>query len=361
MTKKNILLIQALCHPSSIIGLPLDEWDLLLRQARSAGLMARLAAVLKSAGLFDHVPSQPIRHLESALVVARAHKRVVRWEVSCLSQALATVETPLVMLKGAAYVLANLPASEGRIFNDVDILVAKDSLASVEAALTMHGWVSQHRDPYDQRYYRQWMHELPPMRHIKRKTVLDVHHTILPETARLHPDPDKLVAAAIKPEQDSRLMVLAPVDMVLHSATHLFHDGELEHGLRDLFDLDALLRHFGSDPAFWQGLVPRAEELELSRPLYYALQYTHTLLETPVPAEVLSSVRAGQPIWPLSVLMDGLFERGLVPDHPSCAGRLSGVARWFLYVRSHALRMPLYLLIPHLLRKAFRRHVEAGQ
>jgi hypothetical protein len=38
--------------------------------------------------------------------------------------------------------------------------------------------------------------------------------------------------------------------MVLHSATHLFYDGELNHGLRDLVDLDDLLRHFsGADAA----------------------------------------------------------------------------------------------------------------
>jgi hypothetical protein len=25
------------------------------------------------------------------------------------------------------------------------------------------GWAATHHDAYDQRYYRQWMHELPPM------------------------------------------------------------------------------------------------------------------------------------------------------------------------------------------------------
>jgi len=35
---------------------------------------------------------------------------------------------------------------------------------------------------------------------------------------------------------------------------------------------------------------------------------------------------------------------------------LTGFARWLLYVRSHALRMPLYLAVPHLIRKAWMRH-----
>jgi len=31
------------------------------------------------------------------------------------------------------------------------------------------------------------------------------------------------------------------------------------------------------------------------------------------------------------------------------------LARWLLFVRSHWLKMPVYLMVPHLLRKAFRR------
>jgi len=36
--------------------------------------------------------------------------------------------------------------------------------------------------------------------------------------------------------------------------------------------------------------------------------------------------------------------------------RCTGPARWLLYVRGHALRMPLHLVLPHLLRKAWLRH-----
>ena len=43
----------------------------------------------------------------------------------------------------------------------------------------------------------------------------------------------------------------------------------------------------------------------------------------------------------------------LQPDHPSCDSRWTGLARWLLYVRSHALRMPMRLLVPHLLRKSW--------
>lgn len=58
---------------------------------------------------------------------------------------------------------------------------------------------------------------------------------------------------------------------MLHSACHLFHEGEWGHGLRDLVDLDAMLRAFAAEPGFWSTLLVRAQDLNLGRPLYLAL------------------------------------------------------------------------------------------
>ncbi|WP_311964411.1 nucleotidyltransferase family protein, partial [Acinetobacter baumannii] len=93
--------------------------------------------------------------------------------------------------------MAGLDAGRGRLFSDVDILVPKPRLDEVEAALMLHGWASTHLDPYDQRYYREWMHEIPPKVHVRRGISIDVHHAIMPETAADRPDPDLLRAAAI--------------------------------------------------------------------------------------------------------------------------------------------------------------------
>jgi len=40
--------------------------------------------------------------------------------------------------------------------------------------------------------------------------------------------------------------------MVLHAATHLFLNEEFSSALRDLADLDSLLRHFGGETRFWR-------------------------------------------------------------------------------------------------------------
>jgi hypothetical protein len=136
--------------------------------------------------------------------------------------------------------------------------------------------------------------------------------------------------------------------MVIHSACHLFHEEELHHGLRDLVDLDALLRSFGDDPGFWKSLPARARELDLARPLYYALRYTRKMLDTPVPQEALRDAAAGAPSRPLRPLMDALYGRALQAPHGSCEDAATGMARRMLFVRAHWLRMPLGLLVRHL-------------
>jgi hypothetical protein len=141
----------------------LADWDLVIRQGRRAGLLARLAIQLAERDLLARVPAAPRSHLAAERILAEKHARDVRWEVRCIRQALAPIGVDLILLKGAAYILADLPPARGRLFNDVDILVPKSALADVERALLRAGWTGGAIDPYDDRYYRRWMHQIPPL------------------------------------------------------------------------------------------------------------------------------------------------------------------------------------------------------
>jgi hypothetical protein len=347
------VLLDVLRAPQAMASLDLAGWELLLRQARAANLSATLGWLSEEAGLAERVPPGARRHLDWARTIEARHAQAVRFELREIQRALATFKMPLILLKGAAYMAAGLAAGRGRLFSDIDVLVPKDLLPDVEAALMLGGWAATHHDAYDQHYYREWMHELPPMVHIRRGNAIDVHHAILPETAPLRPDPGKLRAAAQPVPGLPGVATLAPADMVLHSAVHLFFDGEFDKGLRDLFDIHRLLREFDSRPGFWQDLPARARELDLARPLFYALRYCQRLLGTAVPQAVLDAVAPAAPNRALLWLMDQLFARALLPVHASCEDRFSGLARFALYVRGNWLRMPPLLLARHLFHKAF--------
>lgn len=355
MSAPRSLTVKALLAPRAVVDLSLQDWDLLVRQARRANLLAKLALLLQDAGVLAQVPAAPRLHLEASLRIAQRQQQALRWEVECIREALADVPLPVLLLKGAAYAMAGLPLARGRMFADVDILVPRPLIARAESALTIHGWRGEDMDAYDQHYYRQWMHEIPPMRHVHRDTSIDVHHTLLPDTARIKVNTAALFEGVRQLPGQAGIEVLQPVDMLLHSASHLFHEGELDNGLRDLFDLDGLLREFGGSPGFWAALVPRSVELGLERPLYYALRYTSLMLDAAVPAAVLAaSAEAGAPPAAVLYLMDACYVRALQPMHSSCDRFGTWSARMALYVRSHWLRMPAHLLIFHLVRKALK-------
>jgi len=353
-----MLLRDALCDPAGLARLNAAEWDALVRVARRADLLARLAALARQAGVWQELPEAPQRHLRGAEVLALRQQCELRDEVRHLAEALRPTGVPLLLLKGAAYAMAGHPASLGRMVSDVDILVPQGQLAEVETALMMAGWVSTHRDAYDQRYYRQWMHELPPMQHLRRGTSVDVHHTLIPRTARLRPDPQLLFdAARVLPDTDG-VRVLSELDWVLHSACHLMHESDFDLGLRGLVDLKALLDSGVSVPGFWQALQERAVQMDLALPLYDALRYGQALLKTEVSSDVLAGLRAsvGAPRragW-RQALLDAAFERALRPNHALCSDAFTPLARHFLYLRGHWLKMPPALLVWHLLRKATR-------
>lgn len=351
------LLWTALGDPATAATYAAEAWDLVVRQSRGAKVLGRLAVLLDEQKRLDEVEGQARQHLIAAQTVAEKHRRSLDWEIACLQRVLKGLEIPVVLLKGAAYQAAHLPPARGRLFGDVDLLVPKAELSRVERHLLTHGWEPMVVHPYDQRYYRRWMHELPPLVHATRRTVLDLHHTILPETGRLHPDPKRLLEAA-RPLDARPFYVLAPADMVLHSAAHLFQDGDVAGGIRDLVDLDDLLRHFGDQPGFWDALVPRAEQLDLARPLFYALQFTERLLRTPIPPAVRGAAAAFGPTGAVRCLMETLVTRALDPGQPGTTPIGTATACWLLYVRSHWLRMPPRLLAGHLVRKALRRWYE---
>ena len=237
------LVLEVLRDPGQVLGLDRHGWERLLPAARHSGVLARIAALVAERDLDPRLPAEVVDHLQAIRTLARHHERSVRWEVDRIRHVLRATGSPIVLLKGAAYVLAELEVARGRLVSDVDILVPRERLEDVERTLLAAGWDPIKLEPYDQRYYRTWMHELPPLRHRQRQTVVDVHHNILPESGRLHPDPREILRAA-RTIAAPDLLVPAPEDLALHCAAHLF-EADLGGGLRDLADFDALLRELG--------------------------------------------------------------------------------------------------------------------
>lgn len=314
------LLADALRSPERVRALDAEGWTALLAIARAEQMIGTLAWRLDGVA----VPPGVARILADARASAEQGRILALWEAEAARRALAPLGVPLVLLKGTAFVAADLRAGQGRSIGDLDILVPLETLDAVEAALLGAGWEWVKPDPYDDAYYRQWMHELPPLIHRDRDRMIDVHHTILPLTARITPDAAALLADAV--EVAPGLWTLSPPDMIVHAAAHLFADGDLAGGMRNLWDVHCLIDQFGTD-----GLAARAAHHGLSHEVARALR-------------LAAALYGGEA--KLGLADHAYLRRVTARDGWGRATRL--FTRQAFYIRSHWLRMPPAMLARHL-------------
>jgi hypothetical protein len=330
----------------------LAEWEHHVRLARRLRLLGRLGESVMAAGLLDRVPAQPRRHLEAEVRFSRWRTGALLWTLERVGVALADAPYPLVLLKGAAYAGQNLPIAMGRLPSDADVLVPKYAIADAQRRLSAVGWKELELDEHDRQYYHEWSHEVPPMRHDLHGLELDLHHNILPPVAHTRVDAQKLLTR-LMPSCWPRWQVLGSADQVLHSAAHLFHDSEARDRVRDIVDLDGLLRHFGTDSSFWDHLISRAQEMGLCDPLALACHFAGGWLGTPVPKQAMAEIRRlGPAAWHRAWLVP-MMSALLIPTEPDNRPALSqSLAAHGLLMRYHYRRMPLSLLLPHAWHKA---------
>lgn len=333
-----------------------DHWNRFLPLVRNARLLGRCLHLFEEHDLLDCVPGRIVDQLRGALVQTRYVQVQALREFRQVARKLDQEAIPAIALKGVAYVAASLPPARWRGLSDIDLLVPEQDIERAERELMRFGWIpSGEFDSYDQHYYRDWMHEVPPLRHYIRGVEVDLHHNLAPPVSRIRID------AALLWEQTVVLgdlsgrpvRILGPADMLLHNAVHLFMNDELRGGLRDVMDFRDLFEHFlHQDTEFEQQLLARARQLGCGRPLYYAVSSAQRLAGL-VPSEgLLREVERDAPPYPVARIMAWLIEQALAPQRLGL--KRSGLANQLLFVRSHWVRMPPRMLVRHLLHKGFR-------
>ncbi len=328
------LLTWVLADPVRAEQLDAGGWTDLLTMANAERICGSLAYRLEG----HSIPPSAARVLDRTKKASEAERRQALWEAEMCAQALAGLDVPAVLLKGTALVAADLAAGQGRQIGDLDILVPRDQIDVVEAALLKAGWEWVKPDPYDDTYYRTHMHELPPMIHSERDRMIDVHHTILPLTTRQTPDAAALIANARR--LDNGQLVLAPEDMVIHAVAHLFADGDLAGGIRNLWDIDQMLREFAAVDGFWLRLRESGLRHGLMTHVSRALRLSHHLYETPVDPWLAYNARRGD-----------IFYIGRLLARNGWGQETRKLLRLAFYIRSHWIRMPPFMLARHLWTK----------
>lgn len=355
------ILNELLKQPSVARAMNTAQWESCMRQAQASKMTGRLFYLLQQAQLTPYIPEKVRHHFNTATIKAKCQSRDIMYEIEQITLCLGKVDIQPIFLKGAAYVVTKC-AHQGRLCNDIDILVAPSQLAKAEQQLGEEGWVGESISAYDNHYYRKWMHELPPMLHLERKSVLDVHHHILPKTTASTFDISMVLANTTKHPlflrgRECTVTTMTLMDRILHSACHLFSEGALDKGLRDLTDLHIMLINFHQQNGEKSVtlLSKRAHDLNLSHQLVLATRYIDRLLLKQIDLRDYSlQAKAIRPFARLrDQVLDWCYMRLFIPHHSTVKNLPFHLAAFIIFVRSHYLKMPLRLLIPHLTVKCW--------
>lgn len=341
-------LIATLVDPTRVTSLDADERGLLFQRARRAGVMGRLALDLEATDGIAALDEASRDALRGALRHYRYRRGLLAREIDLMTRDFVPfLEGPVVALKGAAYLLTGSCAAHGRISADLDLLVPEAAIDAAADRLRELGF-RPHPDkdnPYDRLYYRRWMHELPPFEHGERHSELDLHFRILPRTHRYQPSIEKLLANVVPVAGGWH--VWSPADRVIHAALHFLVDGEGTHPVRHLLELYDLLRDLPNAVEFRETLIERARCLGVVRPLLAALWLVDATFGAVSRAESGPAHRSFAISAPLAPARRAVLQM-VAAEEGRDRAPLAGL---FLYVRSHWLRMPPWLLARHLFVK----------
>lgn len=357
------VLMSAVMSPAVAQAFDAPTWDLVMRTARRARLLGTLAARVASERSVIP-PERASRLLEAAAIESRFRQAKVRYLLATIAPVISGSASTVLLLKGAAYVMQSRAVAAGRMPADVDVLVPKADLQAVEWALLDAGWQYDAIDPYDDRYYRRWSHELPPMRAAGQALELDLHHAILPPYGRVRPSIAQLLHAS-EPIAGHPFRALCTTDQILHVAAHLFQDGDCANRLRDLVDFDSLFAEAasaGGAEVVADALIQRARNFGLTQALAYTASFAAEWAGSEGGARVVDRLAFRAAGWTVPAVI-GLAARAIPPVHPDFESERVGarLPSLLLSARSLWLRMPPHRGMQHALAKLLRRFTRTRQ
>lgn len=193
---------------------------------------------------------------------------------------------PTMILKGTAAVVLYYRDFGLRGMEDVDILVPVSHAADVlrlmpRFDMTEHFPLPRHLPEqffsivHSQAYSDTFSHQY------------DMHWHVFPESGFANADDDLWRDAVPAVLNDVETLALNPADQLLHICTHGLRWNALPP-LRWIADAYTLL---SVAPPDWTRVVEQARRRELVLPLAESLHYLRTLLDAPIPEDVLNALR----------------------------------------------------------------------
>ncbi|WP_032097141.1 MULTISPECIES: nucleotidyltransferase family protein [unclassified Alteromonas] len=337
--------ISVYCRLEGIEYLNEVQWNALIRILRQKSLIASYYHRLCLRDLDGLIPGYCKNVFISAIRFADAQAHQTSVQAEKLTALLGRHDIPFIFLKGAAYTLGKNANGVGRLMTDIDICVTREIIDKLEVVLLDKGWTFKEMDEHDDKYYRAWSHELPPLTNDEDGVVLDVHHTLVPPVKGRFLDIEKLVASSV---DNAKFSVPSKEWLVLHSALHLIINEDVDNGLRDLTDIYRLL----SDEADAKAAMDRTSTLFKQEGFYNEWLTLARLLKFYFALDILDDADKKLPLY--YRIRAIALTRSLLPRSSFITNKYSAFWSLLNYLLGYESKMPFHILVRQALFKVYR-------
>ena len=290
------------------------DWQQILDRARDYGIAPLLYFHLKKSAQEQHTPPETLHQLR--LLYRESCVQAVNQSVRLQEILLALSHkgvSPIVM-KGAALGALIYRNAGLRPMLDIDLLVRSSDLDAAASTLAELGYVSD--ESYQAaEWYKNNHHHLAPFVTPDRSVVVELHHQVASPRANVCIPIEEFWQHARRAQIASvSALVLAPEDLLLGICTHVAISRRFEKALRDLVDIDEVIRAYGNE-IDWNQLVRNSMSWGTASCLYYCLWAAQLFTETALPPHLLEKLRPETGISiPEDACLKFLIPRAIFPD-----------------------------------------------
>ncbi len=234
------------------------------------------------------VPAEVMERLRLLYLQSAGRATRLYHELGKVLGRLRQANIPVIALKGAHLAELVYRNTALRPMNDVDVLVHKDDLIRVEAALLGMGYAPTecHRQVAEDNY--DFVYGLP-----NRELFVEVHWNFLPSNHRSRIDIDgqwersrqAVIAGA-------EVSVLCPEDMLLYFCLHASTKHLFGMGLKPFYDIAETIRHYGNE-IDWKRLQLRSKRSGAAKCVYLTFRLARELSGASVPDELMQAIEPG--------------------------------------------------------------------
>ncbi len=260
------------------------DWDEVVKKAKEQLIIPSLYYSLQQWGLAELMPPKIEKDLRKTYLTNAARNTTIFYHLSKLLKHFQENHIPIIVLKGAALAATIYPLPSLRIMYDVDVLLKRADVATVDSLLLNLGYTPQ---PCD-----KWQEERAHHIYISsnRLFCLEVHWLLASLNSPTTVDITKVWQRA-KPLQLENVEVLAlsPEDLIQHLCIHTLsrHNFYSSFQLRNVYDLWAIIDKYGNDQIDWDYLLESSRQYRTSIFVYLTLRKLDESQKLPFLKEIL--------------------------------------------------------------------------